>query len=198
MNIDIDTTTTPPVTIDDDLALTNLVHEAASIQLTLNAAEARMQAHVEAAKKGFNEATREQAQRIAEIFAGIEAYCAAHRDRLFPLKGKTRAKTFAILQHKLQYRSAEAVEAPKDAVQRIQVMLSDVISELTGAGITTDRERELQRIEETLNLLLRHREPELNKDNAKALDGLIPEPLGIRVTTSETFKLAFNFTPEQC
>lgn len=197
MNIDIDTTTTPPVAIADDIALTNLVHEAASLQLTLNAAEARMQAHVEAAKKGFEEATREQAQRIAEIFAGIEAYCAAHRDRLFPLKGKTRAKTFAILQHKLQYRSSEAVEAPKDAVQRIQAMYNAVELELSTAVLTSERERELQGLGEILTLLLRWREPELNKDNAKALDGQIPEALGIRVTTSETFKLAFNFTPEQ-
>jgi phage host-nuclease inhibitor protein Gam len=197
MNVDIDTTTTPPVSIADDIALTNLVHEAASLQLTLNAAEARMQAHVEAAKKGFNEATREQSQRIAEIFAGIETYCAAHRDRLFPLKGKKRAKTFAVLQHKLQYRSSEAVEAPKDVVQRIQDMLHDVASALYAPGLTSEREAELKRIETTLICLIRQSDPELNKDNAKALKGQIPEALGIRVTTSETFKLAFNFTPEQ-
>jgi phage host-nuclease inhibitor protein Gam len=194
---DIDTTQiTPAVVIADDMQLTEFVFKAASLQLMLNEAEARQQAHVEAAKMAYDEATREHAERIAEIFAGIEAYCAAHRDRLFPLKGKKRSKTFAVLQHKLQYRSSESVEAPKDAVTRIQRMLSDVVSELATPDLTTERERELQALEQTLKSLIRQPEPELNKDNAKALTELIPAELEIKVTTAETFKLAFTFTPE--
>jgi len=198
MTKDIDTTQiTPAVVITDDITLTEAVFQAASLQLILNGAEAEQQARVEAAKKAFDEATREHTARIAEIFAGIEAYCAKNRDRLFPLKGAKRAKTFAVLQHKLQYRSSDTVDAPKDAVTRIQRMLSDIVSELSTPGITSEREAELERIEQTLRLLIRQPEPELNKDNVKALDGVIPAELGLSVQTTETFKLAFTFTPEQ-
>lgn len=198
MTKDIDTTQIiPAVVITDDMALTEAVFKAASLQLILNAAEAQQQAHVEAAKKAFDDATREHAQRIAEIFAAVESYAAEHRDRLFPLKGKKRAKTFAVLQHKLQYRSSDTVEAPADAVTRIQHMLSDVVSELSAPDLTREREAELQVLEQTLKCLIRQPEPELNKDNAKALDLLLPPALGITVKTSEAFKLAFTFTPEQ-
>jgi phage host-nuclease inhibitor protein Gam len=198
MTKDIDTTQiTPAVVIDDDMQLTEFVFKAASLQLMLNEAEARQQAQAEAAKMAYDEATREHAERIAEIFAGIEAYCAANRDRLFPLKGKKRSKTFAVLQHKLQYRSSESVEAPKDAATRIQRMLSDVVSELATPGLTTEREGELQVLEQTLKSLIRQPEPELNKDNVKALSEVLPAELEIKVTTAETFKLAFTFTPEQ-
>lgn len=198
MILDIDTAQlTPSIVIADDLALTEAVFKAASLQLVLNEAEAHQQAHIEAAKKAYDDATREHAQRIVEIFASIEAYAAAHRDRLFPLKSGKRSKTFAVLQHKLQYRSSDQVEAPKDAVTRIQRMLSDVRQELSTSSTTREREGELEVLEQTLKLLLRTPEPELNKENVKALDVVIPAELGIRIKTSETFKLAFTFTPDQ-
>ncbi len=193
--IDIDTT--QQAIIADDISLTNHVHQAAALQLILNAAETRQQAHVEAAKKAFDEATRESTARRDAIFAGITAYCVTHRDRLFPMKGKTRAKTFAILQHKLQFRSSDSVEAPKDIVARITALLRDIATERTNLLLTSDREHELNALEMTLRPLLRQPEPELNKDNAKAARDTLPLELGISVSTTESFKLAFNFTPEQ-
>lgn len=190
----IDTNQTAPVEITDDLALTGLVHEAASLQLVLNEAEAKTQSTIENAKRAFAEATAEATQRIAAIFAGIEAYCAKHRDRLFPLKGGKRSKTYQVLQHKLQYRCSESLEAPKDIVQRIFDLRFEF---LHITPLDEAQRQELEAMDKLLAALLRQPPPELNKDTAKACLDRLPSDLGLSLRTDETFKLAFSFTPEQ-
>lgn len=195
----IDTTAAAASTlvITDDKHLTDLVHEAASIQLLLNSAEVKQQAHVEAAKKAFDEATREHTAKISTIFAAIEAYCAQHRDRLFPLKGTKRSKTYAVLQHKLQYRSSTTVSAPKDIVKRIQALLSNVRLQLASITNTSAQEAELLQLQGSLESLLRTPPQEFNKEAPAATLTAAPQELGISITSAETFKLAFTFTPDQ-
>lgn len=201
---DIDTTQAPAtLVIADDIALTSLVHEAASLQLILNGAEIKQQATIEAAKKAFADATRETAQRITEIFAAIQTYASANRDRLFPKKGTKQAKTYSVLQHKLQFRSSDQVEAPDNAaalVLRICAEFAHKIKIAEEQGNHTAREAMLSQLE-LLHGLLRQPDPELNKDAVKTLTDAEAKrtlsDLGIKVTTSETFKLAFTFTPEQ-
>lgn len=200
MTRDIDTTQVPAtLAIADDIALTSLVHEAASLQLILNGAEVKQQATIEAAKKAFADATRETAQRITAIFAGIEAYCAKNRDRLFPMKGKKRSKSYSVLQHKLQYRSSTAVEAPKNIVESIQAKIEEVKTALANPTIAAQRSAsdDLLQLLSLLQSLLRTPPQELNKEAPSSALLRAPADLGIKVTTSETFKLAFTFTPEQ-
>lgn len=190
----------PAIIIADDKALCDLVHEAASIQLVLNGAEAKQQAAVEAAKKAFADATREQSERINAIFAAIETYAAANRDRLFPKKGSKQAKTFAIMQHKLQFRSSDAVEAPTDAVEIINRLKHALAVEMAGleGGLWQGLNRD--QMEDAFEALIRCPAPELHKDAVKSASKPVRETLaayGIKVTTSETFKLAFTFSPDQ-
>jgi phage host-nuclease inhibitor protein Gam len=173
------------------------------LQLILNGAEVKQQATIEAAKKAFADATSETAQRITEIFAAIQAYAAANRDRLFPKKGSKQAKTYAVLQHKLQFRSSDQVESPDNAAALILRICAEFMHKIEVAeeqGNDTAREAMLSQLE-LLQGLLRQPDPELNKDAVKTLTDAEAKrtlsDLGIRVTTSETFKLAFTFTPEQ-
>jgi phage host-nuclease inhibitor protein Gam len=197
MTRDINTTQAPAtLVITDDIALTSLVHEAASLQLILNGAEVKQQATIEAAKKAFADATSETAQRITEIFAAIKAYCAKNRDRLFPKKGAKQAKTYAVLQHKLQYRISTSVESPKDIVKRIQERLGLIKTTIANLAPGQDVSA-LVELATKLESLLRTPPQEFNKEASLTAMQSAPADLGIKVTTSETFKLAFTFTPEQ-
>lgn len=193
---------TPDIVISDDVQLTQLVHEAASLQLSLNRAETIQQAAVEAAKKAFEDATRDTSTRIAEIFTAIQSYCAANRDRLFPAKNGKRAKTYQVLAHKLQYRSSDTVQAPEDAVQVIENLLKAGLDYIEHHPLGLDHWNGYSRtnLQTALKALIRQPEPELNKDAVKNADHHLRDMLatqGIRVLTQETFKLAFTFTPDQ-
>lgn len=200
---DIDTAAShlPAITINDDKALCDLVHEAANLQLLLNRAEATQSAAVEAAKKAFADATREHSQRINAIFAAVEQYAAANRSRLF-MKGGKEVKTCAIMQHKLQYLSSKTVQAPADAVQ--------IIRDLSAAGQSYIENHPLglmewngmtkPEVQAAFDALIRQPEPELNKEAVKTASQAVRDILhlqGIRTVTQETFKLAFTFTPSQ-
>ena len=92
-NIDIDTTTAPPaLTITADKQLCDVVYQLASNQLLINAAEADLQAKVEAAKKAFADATEPLMGETKTLFAAVEAYAETNKDRLFPMKGGKRKK----------------------------------------------------------------------------------------------------------
>lgn len=201
MNIDIDTQqAAPALTITDDKHLSDIVFALASKQLLINAAETDMQARVEAAKKAFADATAPISEEITTLFAAVEAYANKHKDRLFPLKGGKRKKTFKVLQHALQYRSSDQVKAPANAVQIIKsiILSSEVnIMNLGDCDAATQIAAAIQKLE----ACIRRPEPELDKDAVKALaDKELVDHLaehGIKVETVETFKLAFAFTPEQ-
>lgn len=197
----IDTTTdAPALTITDDKHLCDIVYQLASKQLVINAAEAEMQAQVEASKKAFADATETLTGDVKKLFAAVEAYAAANKDRLFPVKGDKRKKTFAVLQHKLQYRSSESVQAPANAAQ--------IIIDLCDAGMSYLRDKPdgewngltTETMKAAFKALIRQPEPEMNKDALKDAPESLRELLrlqGIRVQTQEIFKLAFTFTPEQ-
>lgn len=204
---DIDTATaTAAPAITDLQGLTNAVARLASLQLILNNAEGNMQAQVEALKKAFADATAEHAAEIKTTFAQVEAYCAANKETLFPLKNGKRKKTFAVLQHALQYRSSQSVNAPNDAAEQIAALVrtleARLISEQAkGDARDVDAIKEVAAVITTLNGLLRPSAPELNKDAVKLVtneqaSGLLLA-MGVGVISSETFKLAFTFTPEQ-
>lgn len=201
-NIDINTAEiTPALTITDDKQLCDIVYDIASKQLVINAAEAEMQAKVEAAKKAFADATEPLTSQIKMQFAAVETYAEAHKDRLFPVKAGKRKKTFAVLEHKLQYRCSEQVKAPSNAVMVIKAIIWDLECEAQkhnweGYG-TPDHEAAISALE----TLIRQPEPELNKDAVKSLCHAearrILNENGIKLETLETFKLAFTFSPEQ-
>lgn len=199
-NIDIDTQQAKPaLTITDDKQLCDIVYAIASKQLVINAAEANQQLKIEAAKKAFEEGTAEFSAEIKTLFAAVQVYAEANKDRLFPVKGGTRKKTFAILQHKLQYRSADRVEAPSDAVAMLQFNIAQ--TEANAANLGPDYAAEMAAVIAKMRGLIRTPAPELNKDAVKALsDDTLKDHLailGIKVVTNEIFKLAFAFTPEQ-
>jgi phage host-nuclease inhibitor protein Gam len=201
MNIDIDTTqAAPAITIKDDKQLCDVVYKLASAQLLINSAEADLQAKVEAAKKAFADATGPIAKEIAEGFAAVEIFATANKDRLFPIKGKARAKTFKVLAHRLQYRSSEQVKSPANAVNVIKAIIFNAEAEIMSLG-ECEHSTHLAGIIQQLESLIRQPEPELNKDAVKACsDKVVKDYLaahGITVETLETFKLAFAFTPEQ-
>lgn len=200
ITIDINTAETPQtLTIKDDKELCDIVYKIASKQLVINAAEANQQLKIEAAKKAFADGTAEFTADIKTLFAGVQAYAEANKDRLFPVKGGTRKKTFPVLAHKLQYRSADRVEAPSDAVTMLQANIEQ--SEANAANLGPDYAAEMAAVIAKMRGLIRTPAPELNKDAVKALsDDTLKDHLsilGIRVVTDETFKLAFAFTPEQ-
>lgn len=199
-NIDTATATAAPA-ITDLQGLTNAVARLASLQLILNNAEGSMQAQVEALKKAFADATAEHAAEIKTTFAQVEAYCAANKETLFPIKNGKRKKTFAVLQHALQYRTGSSVEIPKDAVTQIQGLINYV------KGYPGEEWNGLSKpaIIGALESLIRTPAPEFNKDTFSALRSntelaALAEVLrlnGFHVSKQETFKLAFTFTPEQ-
>ena len=206
MNIDINTTqAAPALTITDDRHLCHVVYLLASHQLLINGAEAAMQAKVEAAKKAFADATAPIAEELKSLFAAVEIYAAANKARLFPVKGKKQSKTYKVLQHELKYRSSSAVEAVTNAAEMIgrMIEIADAWDSPDGLwnGIPKDEVRD------ALKALLRQPPTELDKDAllsqheaktplSEALLGYL-HLNGIRVKTSETFKLAFTFTPDQ-
>jgi phage host-nuclease inhibitor protein Gam len=200
MNIDIDTSNLPALVITDDKQLSDLVFEIASKQLLLNAAEAEQQAKIEAAKKAFADATGDITTEIRAKFAAIEAYAAKHKDRLFPVKGGKRKKTFPVLAHKLQYRSSDQVKAPANAVLVIKAIIFNAEAEIMSLG-ACEHSTHLAGVIQQLEALIRQPDPELNKDAVKACnDKVVKDYLaahGITVETLETFKLTFAFTPEQ-
>lgn len=206
MNIDIDTSATPPdITIADDKQLCDVIYDLAQKQLIINAAEAKQQAAIEAAKKAFADATAPLTDDIKTLFAAVETYATSNKDRLFPVKGKKRSKTFKVLAHKLQYRSSTSAEAPANAVSVVHQMLQIVqqydAPDGNWNGIPLDQ------VVCALEGLLRQPPQEINKDEiirlctsedaaSKALAGYL-HLHGIRAKETETFKLAFAFTPEQ-
>lgn len=205
-NIDIDTAEiTPALTITDDKHLCDVVYEIASKQLVINAAEAEQQAKLEAVKKAFSDATGPLEADIKNLFAAVQAYATAKKDRLFPKKGKTRSKTYKVLQHKLQYRSSTAAVVPSNAVAVINQMLQIVRDFDSPDGNWNGIP--LEQVQETLKGLLRQPPQEVAKDAVVTLctaedhaSKALAEYLhlhGIRAKETETFKLAFAFTPEQ-
>lgn len=187
-------------TISTDTDLTNLVSDLAQKQILIERAKAQVQATVEAAKLAYDEATRDIVAEINSGFQAINTYCAEHKDRLFPLKKGKRQKTYAVLQHKLQYRSSSEVTAPTDILTRLRDRLADLTLQsrsLTGTADLDAIDAEI----ELINSLIRQPAPELNKDAAGAAlsseaTALALAPLGISLTSNETFKLVFTLTPE--
>lgn len=206
---DIDTAAAPEAApITDLIGLTQTVARMASLQLILNGAEAQLQARVEAAKAAFATATQEHAEEIRTLFAAVERYCEQHKDELFPVKGGKRRKTFAILQHALQYRSSVSVEVPPgiDAVGLIRNEISQLEREVneayqhTGETPPAERVRLLELIN-ALQAMIRQPAPEVNKEAVAAawvpFAADILRATGIRLVERETFKLAFKFTPDR-
>jgi phage host-nuclease inhibitor protein Gam len=198
--IDIDTAETPPtLVISDDKQLCDIVYGIAQKQLIIDAAKAEAQAKLEAAKKAFTDATEPLTTEIKTQFAAVEAYAHKHRDRLFPLKGKTRKKTYAVLEHKLQYRKSSQVEAPANAVEIIHQLIR--ASEINIFKIGPGQHAQLiQAMIGKLERLIRHPAPELNKEAIpQAIEDadlkFLLEDNGIRMVDLETFKLVFKFSP---
>jgi phage host-nuclease inhibitor protein Gam len=205
--IDIDTTQAPPaITIKDDQDLCNVVYQIASKQLVINAAEANQALKIEAAKKAFEDGTSQFTAEIKALFAAVQAYAEANKDRLFPVNGKTRSKTFKVLAHKLQYRRSTATETPKkDAVGTLHRMIEMIRDYGSPDGCWNGIP--LERIVSILHQLLRQPAEEVNKDALLALctaddpqSKLIADYIklhGFSAKESEAFKLVFAFTPDQ-
>lgn len=185
-------TATPIDTLD---GLKGAVHRLATLQLTLQSAEAQQQATIEAAKRAFDQATAEIQAEIANLLAGVEAYCAANKDMLFPKKGKSRTKTFRVLQHALAYRQASAIEAPANVLATIKATRAQIqtLLETGGTELSTEAQNQLA----ALDQLIRTKE-EFDRAAAKTLlesqPGLLSR-LQIREVTTDTFRVTFNFTP---
>lgn len=197
MTKDIPVNSATAVQIDTLDQLKAAVHKLATLQLVLNAAEARQQAAVEAAKKAFDEATAETQSQLADLLAGVQKFAAANKDMLFPLKGKARAKTFKVLQHALAYRSSSSISAPETIVEDIKAMRAH-LKELLSWPTTDDAAaaEALAQID-ALDRLIRTKE-EFDKTAAKQLlesqAGLLSR-LKVTEATEETFRIAFNFAP---
>lgn len=198
MTKDITVNPSAAVQIETLDQLKNAVHKLATLQLVLNAAEARQQAAIEAAKKAFDEATADSQTQLAALLAGVQKYAADNKDMLFPLKGKTRTKTYKVLQHTLAYRSSSSIAAPETIVDDIKAMRARIEEMLCcpdapEAGVP---EEALAQID-ALDRLIRTKE-EFDKTAAKALlesqAGLLSR-LKVTETTEETFRVTFNFTP---
>lgn len=185
--------------ITDTKHLSDVIFEMAKDQLVLDAASANLQASIEAAKKSFDEATTQQRERIAANLAAVEAFASKNRDTLFPVKGKRRSKTFNVLQHALKYRSSDSVEAPANAVQIIKQLIAASEVNILNLGRDCDEAREIAAMIARLEALIRTPQPELNKDAVKAVQDddclTLLADNGIKVETTETFKVEFNFTP---
>lgn len=185
--------------ITDTKHLSDVIFEMAKDQLVLDAASAKQQASIEALKKAFDESTAEHRERIAANLAAVEAFAAKNRDALFPLKGKKRRKTFKVLDHALKYRSSSSVEAPANAVQIIKQLIAVSEVNILNLGRDCDEARDIAAMIARLEALIRTPPPELNKDAVKAVqddDSLtLLADNGIKVATTETFNVEFNFTP---
>jgi phage host-nuclease inhibitor protein Gam len=197
---DIDTQQArPAILIDNTDQLRDVVYEIASLELILRGAENQLQAKIEAAKKAYDEATREATERVNSLFAAVEAYATEHRDELFPVKKGKRVKTYKVLEHKLQYRSSDSVQAPANAVDIIKAIIANSEVNIMNLG-PCDAATQIAAGILKLEGCIRQPAPELNKDAVKAIDDqeLVNHLAthGIRVATTETFKLAFSFTPD--
>lgn len=203
---DIDTSATAPaLTITDLKQLTEVIHDMAQTQLLLNRAEADMQSRIEVIKKAYDEATAELVEKIKTALAAVEAYATKHKDALFPIKGGKRKKTLAILQHALKFRESSSVEVPDDAVQLINTLICNHEWELQreqmrGAEGDVAIINTLAETITALKSLIRKPDPELNKDAVKSLKNEAAQKdisrVGIKIVSSETFKVEFTFTPE--
>lgn len=197
MTKDIPVNPSAAVKIETLDQLKNAVHKLATLQLVLNAAEARQQAAIEAAKKAFDEATADSQAQLAALLAGVQKYAADNKDMLFPLKGKTRTKTYKVLQHALAYRSSSSITAPETIVDDIKEMRARLKELLSWP--TTDEAAAAEALAQidVLKRLIRAKE-EFDKTAAKALletqAGLLSR-LKVTETTEETFRVTFNFTP---
>jgi phage host-nuclease inhibitor protein Gam len=184
-----------------DTDLTNLVSDLAQKQILIERAKGQVQATVEAAKLAYDEATRDIIAEINSGFEAINAYCTENKDRLFPVKKGKRQKTYAVLQHKLQYRSSSEVTAPDDIIARIIARIDALCIEARSLNAAMDHDAISAEID-LLNTLLRHPPIEFSKDAAGSAlahetTALQLDPLGINITQNETFKLTFTLTPGQ-
>ena len=211
---DINTSAAPAAPdIADQTELRSVIHTLAQKQLILDEAGAKAKAAIETAKKAFADATAETAAEITADFARVVKFAAEHRAELFPMKGKKQAKTFKVLSHELQYRCSDSVEAPPDAAKVIANLIKASEMNICNLGMGAHSLQIAQVIAE-LETLLRHPEPEMNKDavhslkdrakaqepedfNAAKEAAELLEANGIKVVTEETFKIAFKFTPEK-
>lgn len=197
MTKDIPVNPSAAVQIETLEQLKNAVHKLATLQLVLNAAEARQQAAIEAAKKAFDEATADSQAQLAALLAGVQKYAADNKDMLFPVKGKTRTKTYKVLQHSLAHRSSSSIDAPETIVDDIKAMRARLKELLSWP--TTDEAAATEALAQidALDRLIRTKE-EFDKTAAKALlesqAGLLSR-LKVTETTEETFRVTFNFTP---
>lgn len=200
MNTDIDTTQiTDAPEIHDLKGLSNTIHEMAKEQLKVNEAEAKMQAAVEDAKKQYEAAISPHTGLIATLFASVASYATKAIDTLFPQsKNGKRKKTYTILGHDLQLRQSSSIEAPADIIDRIAMMRANITLQYMNGEIEIEAVNTRDAI---LDGLLRQPPAELNKDFARealkdAAQAAVLAELGITSETTDTFKVAFKFTPE--
>lgn len=204
MTTDTPTPTPAPLVILNDQHLSDVVHALASKQLALNEAEAKVAGRIELLKKAFSDSTAETAAELKAGLEAIEAYAKTNRDRLFPVKGKKQVKTHKVLDHKLTYRSSTAVEAVSDAAESISKMVE--VAEKWNAPDGLWNGIHKTDLAAMFRSLLRTPPQELSKERLLAMheddtpaDRHVLEYLhlnGIRVKTTESFKVSFNFKPE--
>ena len=200
MNTDIDTAQiTDAPEIHDLKGLSDTIHEMAKEQLKVNEAEAKMQAAVEDAKKQYEAAISPHTGLIATLFTSVASYATKAIDTLFPQsKSGKRKKTYTILGHDLQLRQSSSIEAPADIIDRIALMRANMTLQWMNGEIEIEAVKTRDAI---LDGLLRQPPAELNKDFARealkdAAQAAVLAQLGITSETTDTFKVAFKFTPE--
>lgn len=207
MNTDIDTTqiTDAPV-ITDLKGLSDTIHEMAKEQLKVNEAEAKMQAAVEDAKKQYEAAISPHTGLIATLFTSVASYAKQAIDTLFPQsKNGKRKKTYTILGHQLQLRSSSSITAPEDIILDLLNLANQRRIDSATLFATPDADHayaeQLRAEAVKFESLIRTPAPELNKEAATELlkdpdIGPTLEAYGIKSETTDTFKVAFKFTPE--
>jgi phage host-nuclease inhibitor protein Gam len=174
--------------IGDLCELQKAIHSIAQDTLVIEAAETRLQSEVEAMKKAFEEATREHKERRAQLVAAVEHYCDANKDTLFPIKGGKRRKTYHILQHELQYR--EATELAHEEGTSFDQAALDLVEM---SRLAQDPETQQQ-----IANCVKVKPPTLDKRsvrNAFTAIGEILTKVGLKLQTTEAFKINLNFTP---
>jgi phage host-nuclease inhibitor protein Gam len=192
-------TTELTLTITNDDQLRDVLSDLAVSQLAIKRAANEQAARMEAAKKAFADVTDPIIAEDNVKEQAIEAYCTAHRDRLFTSKKGKAAQTITVLEHKIGWRKSSEIEAPEDIIRRIEQKLDDLAMEARAID-----PRGLDLVEhqiDLLNGLLRQPPVELNKDAAKAAaknehDAKLLAEVGITETTEETFKISYNLKPE--
>lgn len=182
--------------IADTKELADVIYEMARDQLILDAAAAKMQSTLEAAKKAYDEATRPITEKQAANLAAVEKFATEHRDTLFPLKGNKRTKTYNVLDHALKLRSSESIITPEGDADTI---VDEAIKRWKRApGARTDEEHKA--MIDALLTLLNQQPPTWDKDQAKRLlkqpEGeTIRQLTGLALQEQETFKVEFRFSP---